>query len=164
MTSWKRIFLVLLKLKWHKNGEKNYFYIITLHRQGVMQFIAALRVLHLTGIIPTVLWLQIRQHELSGRQDLHVSSGIGAYLLRGTLVPISRRISDRIARQSRRPPPRTHHMPAEGRDPGWHTIRRNLRRHPRTLALAHSGATSHPELILDVLLQVGRLEICTRRR
>lgn len=129
-----------------------------------MQFIAALGVLHLTGIIPTVLRLQIRQHQFPGRQDLHVSSGIGAYLLSGTLVPISRRIPDCVACQSRRTPPRTHHVPAEGRDPGWHTIRRYLCRHPRTLALAHSGATSYPELIFNVLLQVGRLEIRTRRR
>jgi len=129
-----------------------------------MQLVTALRILHLTGIIPTVLRLQIRQHEFSGRQDLHVPGGIGTYLLRGTLVPVSRRIPDRIARQSRRTSPRTHHVAAEGRDPGWHTIRRHLRCHPRTLAFAHSGATSHPELILHVLLQICRFEIRARRR
>lgn len=138
--------------------------IITLHREGVMQLIAALGVLHLTSIIPAVLRLQIRQHEFPGRQDLYVSSGIGAYLLRGTLVPISRRIPDRVACQSRRTPPRTHHVPAERCDPGWYSIRRHLCSHPRTLALPHSGATSHPELILNVLLQISRLEIRTRRR
>lgn len=62
-----------------------------------MQLIVALGVVHLTGVIPTILRLQIRQHEFPGRQDLYVSSGIGAYLLR-TLVPISRRIADRVAR------------------------------------------------------------------
>lgn len=121
-------------------------------------------ILHLTGIIPAVLRLQIRQHELPGRQDLHVPGGIGAYLLRGALVPVPRRIPDRVARQSRRAPPRTYDVPAEGRDPGWHTIRRHLRRHPRALAFAHSGAACHPELILHVLLQVGRFEIRARRR
>lgn len=129
-----------------------------------MQLVAALRILHLTGVIPAVLRLQIRQHEFPGRQDLYVPGGIGAYLLRGSLVPISRRIPDRVARQSRRTSPRTHHVPAEGRNPGWNSIRRHLSRHPRTLAFAHSSATSHPELILHVLLQVGRLEICARRR
>lgn len=128
-----------------------------------MQLIAALRVLDLTGIIAAVLRLQIRQYEFSSRQNLHVSSGISAYLLRA-LVPISRRIPDRIACQSRRTPPRTHHMSTKGRDSGWHSIRRHLCCYPRTLTLAHSGATSHPELILDVLLQVSRLEIRTRRR
>lgn len=129
-----------------------------------MQLVTALRVLHLTSVIPAVLRLKIRQHELSGRQDLHVSSRIGAHLLRGTLVPFSRRIPDRVTRQSSRTPPRTHHVSAEGRDPGWHSIRRHLRRHPRTLTFAHPGTTGYPELILHVLLQVGRLEICARGR
>lgn len=71
---------------------------ITLHCEGIMQLVAALGVLHLTGVIPAVLRLQIRQHEFPGRQDLYVPGGIGAYLLRSTLVPVSRRISDRVAR------------------------------------------------------------------
>lgn len=137
---------------------------ITLHRESIMQLIAALGILHLTGVIPAVLRLKIRQHEFSGRQDLHVSGRIGAHLLRSTLVPFSRRIPDRVTRQSGRTPPRMHHVPAERRDPGWHSIRRHLRRHPRTLTFAHPGTTGYPELILDVLLQVGRLEIRARGR
>lgn len=132
---------------------------ITLHRESIMQLIAALRVLHLTGVIPAVLRLKIRQYELSGRQNLHVSGGIGAQLLRGALVPFSRRISDRVTCQSGRTPPWTDHVSAEGRDPGWHSIRWHLRRHPRTLTFAHPSTTGYPELILHVLLQVGRLEI-----
>lgn len=118
----------------------------------------------MTGIIPAVLRLQIRQHELPGRKDLHVPGRIGTYLFRRTLVPVPCRIPDRVARQSHRTPPRTHHVPAEGRDPGWHSIRRHLRRHPRTLALAHPSTASHPELILYVLLQVSRLKKRARRR
>lgn len=129
-----------------------------------MQLVAALGVLHLAGVVSAVLRLEIRQHQLPGRQDLHVPGGIGTHLLRGALVPLSRRVSDRVARQSRRSPPRAHHVPAERRDPGRHSIRRHLTHHPRTLALAHPRATAHPELILDVLLQVGRLEERARRR
>lgn len=125
-----------------------------------MQLVTALGILHLTSVIPAVLRLKIRQHEFSGRQDLHVSGRIGAHLLRGSLVPFSRRIPDRVTCQSGGTPPRTHHVSAERRDPGWYSIRRHLRRHPRTLTFAHPGTTGYPELILHVLLQVGCLEIC----
>lgn len=130
-----------------------------MHRESIMQLIAALRILHLTGVIPAVLRLKIRQYELSSRQNLHISGRIGAQLLRGTLVPFSRRIPDRITCQSGRTPPWTNYVPAEGRDPGWHSIRRHLSSHPRTLTFAHPGTAGYPELILHVLLQVGRLEI-----
>lgn len=50
-------------------------------------------------------------------------------------------------------------MPAEGRDPRRHSIRRHLSGHLRTLTLANASAAGHPELILYVLLQVGRLEV-----
>lgn len=129
-----------------------------------MQLVAALRVLHLARVIPAVLRLKIRQHQLSGLQDLHVLGGIAAYLFRGALVPFPRRISDGVAPQSRRASPRAHHVPAEGPDSGRHSIGRHLRRHPRALTLTHSGATGHPKLILDVLLQVGRFEVHARRR
>lgn len=66
-----------------------------------MQLVAALRVLHLAGVIPAVLRLQVRQHELPGLQDLHVPGRVGAYRLGGAFVPLSRRVADRVARQSR---------------------------------------------------------------
>lgn len=129
-----------------------------------MQFVAALRIFHLAGVIPAVLRLQIRQNQFPRRQNLHISGGIGAYLLRSALVPLSRRIADRVARQSSRASPRAHNVPAEGRDPGWYSIRRHLRRHPRTLTLAYPSAAGHPELVFNVLLQIGRLEVRARCR
>jgi len=128
-----------------------------------MQLVAALGVLHLTGVVPAVLRLQVRHQQLAGRQDLHVPGGVGAYLLRAALQPVPCRLADRVTRQGDRALPRAYHVTAEGRDPGRHPIRRHLRDHPRTLTLAHSRATGHPELILHVLLQISRLEVRARR-